>query len=251
MKLQLYSDLHLEQGYFFIPPETDADVIILAGDIAVGAAGLEYAASLIRLHQKPVIYVPGNHEFYHHDLHSLRHEMQSIARKEPQLHLLDNATLILGNVRFIGSTLWTDYQLNERFGQSANMAFIERFLNDHRFIHIGENKFSTMDALALHQQAKRYLTAELSKPFDGKTVVVTHHAPSLDCHHPGFTLDNMAAAFVTDCDALLSHANVWCYGHTHANVDTVINGCRVVSNQKGYLREQLPAAFQKSLVITV
>ena len=251
MKFQLFSDLHLEMGDYFIPPDSDADVIILAGDINTGLKGLQYAVKLIKRFDKDVIYVPGNHEFYRHDIGLLRQEMRLFAKPSPRLHLLDNDEITLKGVRFIGSTLWTDYALDGRFDKQKTMDFISFYLNDHRFIKYGENRFTAKDALLLHQKAKSYLHEKLKEPFEGKTIVVTHHAPSLICHHPGFDMDEMAAAFVSDCDDFLQFANVWCFGHTHANVDRYFNGCRLVSNQKGYFRERMPQVFRQDLTIFV
>ncbi|WP_247870089.1 metallophosphoesterase [Methylophaga sp. SB9B] len=251
MKFQLFSDLHLEMGDYFIPPESDADLIILAGDINTGLKGLQYAVKLIKRFDKDVIYVPGNHEFYRHDIRLLREEMRLFAKPYPRLHLLDNDEIILNGVRFIGSTLWTDYELDGRFDKQKTMEFISFYLNDHRFIKYGDNRFTAQDALLLHQKAKLYLHEKLKEPFEGKTVVVTHHAPSLICHHPDFEMDEMAAAFISDCDDLLQYADVWCFGHTHANVDRYINCCRLVSNQKGYFHERMPHPFMRDLIIVV
>ncbi|MCB2425401.1 metallophosphoesterase [Methylophaga pinxianii] len=251
MKFQLFSDLHLEQGYPFHPNSSDADLIILAGDIDVGLRGLEYAAELIDRMNTPVIYIPGNHEFYRHDINDLRNEMHHFAESKQKLHLLDNSSVIMKGIRFIGSTLWTDYVLDGRFNKAETMSLINFMLNDHRLINKGKDRFTTEDALELHLESKAFLINQLNEPFDGKTVVVTHHAPSLKAHHPHFEMDTIAAAFISDCDELLKLANVWCFGHTHANVDTVIDGCRLVSNQKGYSREMLPQPFNLDLIIEV
>ncbi|WP_296592134.1 metallophosphoesterase [Methylophaga sp.] len=251
MKFQLFSDLHLEMGDSFIPPDSDADVIILAGDINTGLKGLEYAEKLIKQFNKDVIYVPGNHEFYRYDIMILREEMQLFAKAHPKLHLLDNNMVTIHGVRFIGSTLWTDYALDGSRDKQKTMDFIGFYLNDHRLIKNGDQRFTPQDALALHIEAKSFLQLKLSEPFEGKTVVVTHHAPSLFCHHPDFEMDEMAAAFISDCDDLLKYADVWCFGHTHANVDMDINGCRVLSNQKGYFRERMPHPFNLKLILLV
>lgn len=251
MKFQLFSDLHLEMGDSFNPPDSDADVIILAGDINTGLKGLEYAVELIKHFGKDVIYVPGNHEFYRYDIGLLREEMQLFAKAHPKLHLLDNDTVTIHGTRFIGSTLWTDYALDESFDKQKTMDFISFYLNDHRLIKNGDNRFIPQDALVLHQEAKLFLQERLREQFEGKTVVVTHHAPSLICHHPDFEMDEMAAAFISDCNDLLQYADVWCFGHTHANVDMDIIGCRVVSNQKGYFHERMPHPFRPKLLIQV
>lgn len=56
------SDLHTE--FEKLTPSlvvSEADVVVLAGDIGTNARGVEWARSAFSC---PVIYVPGNHEFY-------------------------------------------------------------------------------------------------------------------------------------------------------------------------------------------
>lgn len=251
MKLQLFSDLHLEHGAVFVPQQNATDVIILAGDIHIGLQGLEYAVSLIDTLDKHVIYVPGNHEFFWHDVLELRSQMQHFARQHPRLHVLDNSQITLQGVRFIGSTLWTDYMIDQRFPMDKNQKIAAMYLKDHRLIQYGQRRFSPQDALQLHLECKAFLSKALSQPFAGKTVVVTHHAPSLACAHPYFGFNKLAGAYISDCDALLKQADLWCYGHTHGNVDFVIENCRVISNQKGHIRERLPQAFRADLVVEI
>lgn len=106
MKLHVLSDLHTEFANF-CPPKTDADIVVLAGDIGVGSGGLEWAAR--RFPKAPVVYVPGNHEFYGHDI-DLTDELKSSA--PGNIHILNNDSLELDGVRFLGCTLWTDFRLN-------------------------------------------------------------------------------------------------------------------------------------------
>jgi predicted phosphohydrolase len=106
MKLQILSDLHTEFAEFS-PPETGADVVILAGDIGVGLGGIEWAAS--QFPNQPVIYVPGNHEYYGHDITLI----DELVKQSPEnIHVLNNDAMVLNGVRFLGSTLWTDFRLD-------------------------------------------------------------------------------------------------------------------------------------------
>ena len=109
MKLHILNDLHIEFEDF-APPATDADVVILAGDIGVGVEGLRWAKD--RFLDRPVIYVPGNHEFYHHDL-SLIEELKVQAPEH--IHVLNDDQVVIGGVRFLGCILWTDFAL---FGEA-------------------------------------------------------------------------------------------------------------------------------------
>ncbi len=239
MKLHLLSDLHNE---FFrsksVPPiaETDADLIVLAGDIDVGLHGLEWAAGVAERLGKPVIYVSGNHEYYRYDI-SLTAAMRAFAAQHELLHFLENDALVIDGVRFLGCTLWTDYRA---VGDPALAKLVvhER-LNDHYLISNGERLFLPEDALALHRESRVWLEAKLAQPFDGKTVVVTHHGPSLLCKHPHFPMDAFGTAFLSDLPELIEQADLWCFGHTHANLDTHVGKCRLISNQRGYENEEM------------
>lgn len=252
MKLQFGSDFHLNQYKLHQFPPMDSRAIILAGDIAEGMNGLEYAQQIAEEHQKPVIYVPGNHEYYRHNYVELQTQMRRYANQIENVIFLDNDVFELEGIRFIGSTLWTDYVLDGRYPRSRVMDIVGRCLNDHRLITYGlDGKFTTQHALALHRHARVFLERELNNPFRGKTVVITHHAPSLKCAHPHFAIDEVAGAFVSDLDDLVKKADQWIYGHTHANLDIHVGKCRLVSNQLGYSSERLPAPYRPDLLIEV
>lgn len=112
------------------------------------------------------------------------------------------------------------------------------------------------DLPALHQQTVKWLDKELSKPFDGKTVVVTHFAPHRNCIAPQYKDDLLTPYFVNDLAWMMEKHRiyVWCFGHTHHNVDFIAeNGCRVVSNQVGYPMERFKNRhnFRADLLIEV
>lgn len=252
MKLQFVSDLHLNRHKTAKLPKLKSRFIILAGDVAEGIKGLEYAEEVAKEHDKPVIYVPGNHEYYFHNYLDLQTEMRRFAKESENIIFLDNDVFELEDIRFIGSTLWTDYELDRRYPSKRVMDVVGRCLNDHRLITYGlDGRFSTEHALTLHQNARAFLECELNKPYNGKTVVITHHAPSLNCAHPHFAIDEVAGAFISDLDELVKKADLWIYGHTHANLDIHVGKCRLVSNQLGYSSERLPAAYRPDLLIDV
>jgi predicted phosphodiesterase len=107
MKIQVLSDLHLE----FIPFQpliTDADVVVLAGDIHLGTEGLQWAKEIFT--DKIVIYVLGNHEYYYHTTPTLIHQLRQLAIHS-QVHVLENESIEIEGVKFFGCTLWTDFKL--------------------------------------------------------------------------------------------------------------------------------------------
>jgi len=235
MKLHILSDLHNEFSTF-VPPDTDADVVVLAGDIGVGTTGMTWAKQYV---DKPTIYLAGNHEYYNGNIESDLVRFRAAA-VELGIHFLDCTTLVLGGVRFIGATMWTDFRLGTRSDQEVAMAMkaAHRALNDFKAIEIGKRRFQPPDAVALFEQAVAFIASELAKPFDGKTVVVTHHSPSPQSVHPRYIGDAINGAFSSDLEYLMQAPNapaLWIHGHTHDSFDYVVDGCtRVVANPRGY-----------------
>lgn len=187
VKIQLASDLHLEflqsrwPSERLITPAPDADLLVLAGDIAQGADALALFANW----PVPVLYVAGNHEFYGHAMASVRRDLNRGAAGTP-LQVLDHGRWVHRNVRFLGCTLWTDYRLDPTLDPRACMAQAQHGLNDHYLIRNQQGLFSAEHALREHEASRRWLEVELAQPFDGPTVVVTHHGPHPGSVHPRY-----------------------------------------------------------------
>jgi hypothetical protein len=136
------------------------------------------------------------------------------------------------------------------------MVYAERQLADHRVISYKPADtclpFKPLDAMALHYRERHWLEARLRAPYPGKTVVVTHHAPHPMCSHPDFPNSVLGPAFCSNLEDLLAAQDIdlWVYGHTHANLDRVVQGTRVISNQAGYPGEGV-AGFDAGLVVEV
>lgn len=237
MKFTLYSDLHLETKAW-TPPVLDVDLVILAGDIGKHTHGLAWAAATFR---QPVLYVAGNHEYYDAHLGMLA-ELQKPAWEHAGVYFLEKRSVELNSVRFLGCTLWSGFDLYGADKAEAYMAVAKRGINDYWMIHANGGKSLTpRDTLKLHRIAVRWLDAELSKPFAGKTVVVTHFAPHRDCVAAQYAGSDMSPYFVSDLSYLMQkhQINIWCHGHTHTNNDfRAEGGCRVISNQLGYPGER-------------
>jgi predicted phosphodiesterase len=232
MKLHILSDLHLEFSTFE-PPATDADIIILAGDIGKGSNGIDWAREIFP--NKEIVYVPGNHEFYGHRRPETLAMMRDAAQKVG-VHLLDEDDLIIGNVRFLGCTLWTDFLLFGEAKKSTAMSDGQLCLNDFRVIREGEKiPFTPARSIELHEQSLAWLKAKLDEPFDGKTVVVTHHLPSRQSVVDRFKDALLSACFASELDYLFGKMVLWVHGHTHDNLDYEVNGTRVICNPRGYV----------------
>jgi predicted phosphodiesterase len=247
VKLHVLSDLHTEFAAFSIP-KTDADVLVLAGDIGTKLVGLEQA---LKTSEIPVVYVAGNHEYYGAAIPKLTGELQNLARGS-QVHFLENDEFVFEDVRFLGCTLWTDFEILGLENRSLAMWDAEQKMADYRLIRLSP-KFSRLrpiDTAGLHFASLKWLKRQLEIPFDGRTVVVTHHAPSAKAFNPKYQSDLLSAAFASNLEPLLDEFQIdlWIYGHTHHNADFRHDSTRIISNQRGYPNERVPG-FNPNLVL--
>ena len=244
MRLHILSDLHLEFDPSFRPPAAGADVLILDGDIAPGTDGLgAFADSAI-----PVVYVPGNHEYYGADLETTERRIRRYAR-DVGIHLLDRDELVLNGVRFLGATLWTDFNLDGVDLIPRALEEAKRQVLDFRLIRYRDRLLIPEDTIDFHREAVRWLAQKLASPFAGQTVVITHHAPHPRSVHARFQGNVVNPAFVSDLTPLMGKAALWIHGHTHDSFDYEVAGTRVICNPKGYLDEN--RSFRPDLTITV
>lgn len=230
MKLYILSDIHLEFSTFE-PFTIDADVVVLAGDIGKKSNGIFWARE--KFPDKEIIYVPGNHEFYGAQREDTLTLMR-IAAEQCKVHLLDNDEVVINGVRFLGSTLWTDFLLFGEDSKKDAMYTGKMFVNDFRLIHEGIMLFTPLLSTQLHERSLAWLTEKLDTPFDGKTVVVTHHLPSALSVVERFKDSALSACFASNLDHLFGKMNMWIHGHTHDNLDYVVNGTHVICNPRGY-----------------
>lgn len=247
MKIQIASDLHLEWVEHQFPEAAqvsvspEAELLILAGDIHSGTRALPVLAGL----SVPVVYVAGNHESYGCHLHGLI-DLTRTQADELGLHYLEMRSLELPGVRILGATLWTDYAL---YGDEATaMAIAGAKLADHRYIQGRDGLFTPEQAKARHDSSLQWLKAHLSKPFEGKTVVVTHHGPHPAGVEPQYQGDGLTPAFHSDLRALMPQVDLWVHGHVHSSVDIQEGRCRVIANPRGYPRNLRFAACAQDLV---
>jgi Icc-related predicted phosphoesterase len=242
MIIGLVSDLHTEiwVNTNLIGPKK-LDVLVLAGDIGKGVDTTAFVKAQQKKFNCPVVVIAGNHEFYHNELI----ESYAFFRQDYKLpiHFLQNNEVILNGVRFLGTTLWTDYKLSEPdLSQDQAMVYCGKALNDHFVIKYNGGRFTPYDALQYHETAIAWLEKRLEEPFDGPTVVVTHHCPSPKSIHEKYAGSSINAAFSSNLDALIEKYQpaFWLHGHTHHPFDYKIGDTRVVCNPRGYPNENLP-----------
>jgi len=248
MRLHILCDLHLEFGPTRIPP-TEADVVVLAGDIHLGREGRRWTRSHIP--DKPVIYVLGNHEFYRHSLPELTETLKR-ETDGSHIHLLENSSVEISGYTFLGCTLWTDFQLTPN--PDAAMQAAESIMSDYSIIEFSPERrmLRARDTVRLHAESVAWLRGKLAKCDRERTIVVTHHAPSDRSEAPYHANSPLKPAFASKLDSLIQQSRIplWIHGHTHHNVDYTIGSTRVLTNQRGY-PDQLCKGFDPSLVVEI
>ena len=288
VKIQLLSDLHLESNpHFTATPTPGADVLVLAGDIGSYQPGSKLTAlnipdfGLGRFSPLPVLeggaawpvpvfFLPGNHEYDGLDFDEAHRRLRETCERLGMIWL-ERETVVLRGVRFIGCTLWTDFdalanidpQINPQVNPQAADSPLTRQLQAREKAFRAANFYlkknhsfrqgQPMLAEAVREEglkSQQWLQQALAKNFDGPTVVVTHFAPSLLSADPRYGLNAGTAGFCNGLDELLGSARLWLHGHLHCPADYVKNRCRVVANPLGYARKGEQDAFRPDLLIT-
>ena len=281
MNIQLLSDLHLEVHPHFAPePAPGTDVLVLAGDVGSYQAGSQLVDSDFGLARfsplpqhagwpTPVLFVPGNHEYDGQDFDAAHLRLRTTCDRLG-IGWLERETLHLQGVRFVGTTLWSDFdaladhegvtdlsrrlKMRDKAFRAANFYLRKTGGTRHGEPFLAE----PMRAQALVCQ--QWLQTALQAPFEGPTVVVTHFAPSLRSADPRYGLVPGTAGFCNALDGLFPHAQLWLHGHLHAPSDYTAQGrrsdgsawqCRVVANPLGYARKGEQAAFLPRCSLTV
>lgn len=238
MKLWIFSDIHIEQSFWDLPdPKPDYDVMIAAGDIHFATDGVRWLSE--RADGKPVIYVPGNHEWYSYKRRFAIEQELPEARKIAEtvgVHFLWDEEVIIGDVRFLVTPLWTDFALH---GDAIKaMAYAKVRMNDHHLIYPRSDMLPLQpdEARDWHMQSRRWLEKKLAEVTALKTVVVTHHLPHPRSIAKQYAADPLTPAFCSDMSDLVEGASValWVHGHTHTSCDYHAGKTRIVCNPKGY-----------------
>jgi len=239
MKLNIMSDLHLEFGNMRVP--AGDGILILAGDIHTGTKATEFINEALNVYDK-VLYVFGNHEFYHNDYNKVIDWWLKAASCRDNLHVLHNDSVIINNngaVRFIGSTLWTPAT---GYG-----------LNDYNYITYKGKTLTPENTQQFYLEAVKYLTHALSEPWEGDTVVITHHAPVKACVTEEYKDDPYNKFFHCNLDQLIKDNDIalWVHGHMHDSIYIEQDGTIIVCNPRGYGDGWGNNKFQKPFVFDV
>jgi predicted phosphodiesterase len=277
MRIQLLSDLHLERAPDWQPkPLPDIDVLVLAGDIGSYQTGSwlqgddfglrRFSPRAAQAPCKRVLYLPGNHEFDSQEYDATYARLRALCA-ELGIEWLDRETLVIDGVRFVGATLWADFDALAASEKSLTLQLRQRE-KAFRAANYYLRKYTTLKngapvlaegwrEMSLSDQA--WLRRALELPFEGITVAVTHFAPSLRSADPRYGLVPGTAGFCNSMDDFLPLADFWFHGHLHCRNDYVVRGqrdgrewsCRVVANPLGYIGKGEQADFREDLVIEI
>lgn len=259
MKILYQSDIHLEFEHQSISHEltvNDADVIVLAGDIGITDKKAHYDWILEQTNGVPTIFVLGNHEAY-------KTSWQRAVRKwkarfdGTNVHVLHNDVVFIDGVKFIGTTLWTDfslfgpeYQMNAALEASNVMTDFKKI----RFCVGGAfKKLRYTNVIGLHNEARQFITDSLETGQGSRCVVVTHHAPSVNSLPDNERELLISAADATDLSAIILkyQPSAWIHGHIHRSNDYNIGSTRIVSNPRGYFPTGLNSEFNTCAMIEI
>ena len=246
MKILVLSDLHL--AHLSVPAvhageriDAQADVVVLAGDIDDGVGGFRWARETFP--DKPIVYVAGNHEFYGYNWIQHLETMREAANKY-DIDFLETDGIDLGGVRFLGCSLWTDFELFGADRKSDAMKAAKASMMDYKYIKLTRTaEFYWVTSKRLvpalterrHRGSIEWLEDKLKDGGDpAKTVIVTHQAPHPLSIHPRFAKDLLSTSYASDLSRLMGKAGLWIHGHMHSKSDYVVNGTRVVCNPRGY-----------------
>lgn len=272
MKIQLLSDLHLEvHPKLQIAPAPDADLLILAGDIGSYQRGSQLEDNDFGLRRfsprhgwpVPVLFLPGNHEYDMLDFDETHDRLRRLCQ-ELGMIWLERETQVLQGVRFVGTTLWSDFDALAGGHAAAAKASLSEVLQGREKAFRAANFYLRKAGTTRHGQpmlapqvreqallCQDWLEQALQQDFDGPTVAVTHFAPSLLSADRRYGLTPGTAGFCNSLDHLLPHAQYWLHGHLHAPSRYQCAGCQVRANPLGYARKNEQDFFDPAFCIEV
>lgn len=232
-----------------VPMDGDLDTcFILAGDIWTDRKfllrkyedGQSWMAKLAQRF-KYVVFVLGNHDCwgtnltYEHD--KIKQELE--AQGLTNCFILEKTSLVLDQVKFVGGTLWTDYNRCDPMILGAARGTM---VKDHHYIKVGPgySYVQPMHFYEIHMNTKKFIFNNVKRDDpDQKIVVVSHMAPtpkSIDRRFINSWRDNFY--YYSDLEKRIladgQEIDLWFHGHTHAFADYNVGNVRVVCNPRGY-----------------
>jgi len=257
MKIWLFSDLHLEYAPIAQLQPPQADVCIAAGDILDGGIvpSLKWLNTNIAP-SMPVVFVAGNHEFYRSSIIESLAAAQAAAADMPNVHFLHNRAVEIGDVTFIGATLWTDQDLHNNRQLSAFFAKDSQIgMKDYKKISWQKSPWQRLTparTIGMHREGRSFITKALDT-HTGKAVVVSHHAPSIQSMNEADARNTSAPSYASDLEALIEELKpaAWVHGHVHRSNRYRIGQTEILSNPRGYGDNEKGTSFDPGFVFQV
>lgn len=266
MKLKIVSDLHLEFSDIDIHNQENCDVLILAGDIMIAQSlhknpnpgyvlADRFRGFLTRCSQRfpHVIYIAGNHEFYHGYWNASLDHLREECAKYDNIYFMEDDVKSIGDVTFIGATLWTDVNKGSPISQHV----VSSMMNDFRIIkndHNGCTPVRPIDSVERHYRSLEFIKTIVAEQHDKKFVMVGHHAPSIKSIHAKYAGDELNCAFYSELSEFIldrPQIKLWIHGHTHTVFDYMIGDTRIICNPRGYEGHEISSGWDKNLVVDV
>ncbi len=248
MKIQILSDIHLEFGLRKFD-YSEADLLILAGDIHIGTKGLEWILNEVQ--HIPVLYVLGNHEYYKNAYPKLLYKLKDLA-SGTNVHILEKDSIEINGITFHGTTLCTDFEL---LGNAMVAGYeCQQKMNDCKMIrrHPSYSKMRSIDLHAMHNESVKWLRESLSACKTKQNVVITHHAPSIQSIPEQYKNEIVSAGYASNLEDFIKiyRPDLWIHGHIHKTSDYFIENTRVICNPVGYPGEKIKG-FQEYLMVEI
>ncbi len=249
MRIQVASDLHLEfeKNLKFRMNPANRDVLVLAGDVHLDDAAERFISRELRY--SPVVYIAGNHEFYHGNKPEVMERLKDMAARYEDLYFLDGESVVIGDVTFVGGTLWTNFNGNDFHAKEA----CARGMNDYYIIGNGDRPWTPDDAYAEHVSTLAKFDAALKARYTDKVVVASHMAPHLRSLDGRYERATTNPSYASDLSSFIDQhqPNLWCHGHVHCSKDYFLGETNVVCNPRGYVGYEVNSAFEDDLIVEI
>jgi predicted phosphohydrolase len=244
MKIFTLSDLHVDVRPFTETFEGhNDDIVIIPGDICpINHYRFESTIRNICNNVKYLLFVPGNHEYYNCDIVKDSNILCKLEEKISNFIILNNKTITLNNIKFIGSTMWTD--MNKR--NPLSMHACKYHMNDFWIIKNNNKTFTPESSVDLHEEAITFIEEEILNTIylsnDQDIIVITHHAPSYQSVIEKYKEDIVNPAFASELSEMILKYKIkyWIHGHMHSKLDYMIGETRVICNPRGYNDKENP-----------
>lgn len=255
MKFRYFSDIHLEftnsstpvldeEKPVIYPMETDNEtVLILAGDIGVGTGHHGWLREQCKLF-KAVVYVCGNHEFYHHQIQFVKDKLKELDEELDNFHFLDGGTIEIENTVITGGTLWTP--------MAGDHYLLRYYINDFRLIKNGNRALTPADAADMNDEYIQQLKKVVEGNKDKNVVVVTHHPPTKLMADPWFEGNPAQPAYENYLETFIEEnpqIKYWIFGHTHQVGEVMCGKTKIITNAVGYTMQN--TGYDKEALVEV